>query len=357
MLTNNEYKELLQKYNNMLNSLNLDRHQTRVLELQKEVQKPGFWDDSSSAQQTQKKLSTESNKVKTINDLSSSIENLEIAWELKDEKEIERAIKNANKIFTKLELETFLSGEFDQNNAIITIQSGAGGVDAQDFAAMIASMYQGFATKQQGWKWSTIDISAGEEGGVKSLTARIEGENVYGLMKEEIGVHRLVRLSPFNSNHTRETSFVSVEILPDGLDQVEEVEINDDDLKWDFFLSSGNGGQSVNTTYSAVRVTHLPTKFVATCQNERSQAQNKIIALEILKNKIALKKLKEQKDRIKDLKGIDQSADFGSQIRSYVLHPYKQVKDHRSKHEEKDIDAVLNGEKILDFIWSVKQMG
>ena len=215
-------------------------------------------------------------------------------------------------------------------------------------------MYQAFA-KKQGWVSELTYLSAGEEGGVKTATLKIKGQFAFGLLKEEAGVHRLIRLSPFNAGHTRETSFAMVEVLPEGLDEEVEIDLEEKDLRWDYFMSSGKGGQSVNTTYSAVRVVHLPTGISVTCQNERSQQQNKLQALKYLKNKLAILKLKEQQQLKEELRGDWQSPEWGSQIRSYVMHPYKLVKDHRSGCETQDVEGVLAGEGLLDFIWAMKR--
>lgn len=356
MLTQQEYQVFLQKLELLSETFDTKSLEKELTILEKQTQNPNFWNNQEKAQKVNKQISILNKKLEKINSLKTTTENLQAAWELNDDEEIEKTLKTAKKIKEEVENDNYLTGKFDQHDAILSIHSGAGGIDAQDFAAILLSMYQNFC-KNQDWKCEIIHISSGDEGGVKSATMKVEGENTYGLLKEEAGVHRLVRISPFNSGNTRETSFASVEILPADIDKEFEVqEIEEKDLKWDYFLASGNGGQSVNTTYSAVRVTHLPTNITVTCQNERSQQQNKLQALKYLKNKLALLEIEKQKDFIDDVKQISQSADFGSQIRNYVLHPYKLVKDTRSGHESNEPDKIFAGEQLLDFIWSVKKI-
>ena len=350
-----DHNERIHRYNLLIESIDTEELETKYQDLENQTEQEGFWDDSAKAQSIQKKLASVQKKLKDIKELRDKAEDLQAAFDIKEYEEYHKTLKEIEDQYINLEEETYLNGEFDPNDCHISIHSGAGGVDAQDFAAMLMNMYQGFC-KHNNLTFKTVNISTGEEAGLKSAEFIIGGEGSYGLMKEEIGVHRLIRLSPFNSGHTRETSFASVEVLPEGLDQHTEVKIEDGDLKIDTYLSSGKGGQSVNTTYSAVRITHIPTGLVTTCQNERSQQQNKEFALKTLKNKLALKQLEEQHDKIEGMKGIRRSADFGAQIRSYTLHPYKLVKDHRSKHEDKDTEKVLTGENLIDFIWSVKRL-
>jgi len=249
---------------------------------------------------------------------------------------------------------TLFNGPHDSADAIITVRPGAGGTDAQDWAQMVARMYIGWCAKQE-YSADILDQVSGAEAGIKSMTIKISGHIAYGQLRAEAGVHRLVRLSPFNSDNLRQTSFAQVEVLP-VIDALPEVEVHDDDLKIDTFRSSGAGGQSVNTTDSAVRITHVPSGIVVSCQNERSQLQNKLQAMTILTAKLHQKHLEEAEERERALRGEQKKNEWGSQIRSYVLHPYKLVKDHRTKHESAQVDSVLGGD-IDDFIEAYLRQG
>lgn len=242
----------------------------------------------------------------------------------------------------KLELELLLNGEYDHNNAIVEIHSGAGGTEACDWANMLYRMYTRWCDSHN-YKVELLDYLEGDEAGIKRVSFLVKGANVYGFLKCERGVHRLVRLSPFDANNKRHTSFASVEVVPE-VDNNIDIEIKDDDIKIDVYRSSGAGGQSVNTTDSAVRITHLPTKIVVTCQNERSQLKNKEKALSILKGKLKVLELEEQEKKLANLKGDFQNIEFGSQIRSYVMHPYSMVKDHRTLFQTSDVNKVLDGD-------------
>ena len=253
----------------------------------------------------------------------------------------------------ELEIDTLLNGEYDQSNCYLEIHPGAGGTESCDWASMLLRMYQRFLEKNN-YQVKVIDYQAGEEAGIKSVTLHIQGDYAYGYLRCENGVHRLVRISPFDSNKRRHTSFASVTVTPE-FDTSINIDIKDEDLKIDVYHSSGAGGQSVNTSNSAVRITHLPTKTVVTCQTERSQLRNKEIAMELLKNKLYQKELAEQEKMKKEVTGDASSIDFGSQIRSYILEPYKLVKDHRSKYESTDPEKVLDGD-IMPFIKSVLKM-
>jgi peptide chain release factor 2 len=336
--------------------LNLNDLKQKELSLKLELEKKEVWENSQKATKINQELKTVQTKIQKFRTLSDSLENLKIAFELKEEIETEKFWEEATKLKIELENETYLNGKFDYYNCLLSVYAGAGGTDAQDFAAMLLSMYQAFCQKMN-WNCKIISLSSSEEGGIKSATLEVFGSNAYGLLKEEFGVHRLVRISPFNSGGTRETSFALVEVLPSGLEQEIDLKIEERDLRWDFFMASGKGGQSVNTTYSAVRLTHIPTKIAVSCQNERSQQQNKQQALKYLKNKLAILELQKQKDLIGAIKGQIISPEWGSQIRSYVLHPYKLVKDHRSNFQTTEILEVLEKGEILDFIFSIKKLG
>ena len=261
--------------------------------------------------------------------------------------QIEESITNLPERLEKLNMLLLLSGPYDKNNCIIDIHSGAGGTEACDWALMLYRMYTRWCEKKN-YKIEILDYQAGDEAGIKSASLLIKGQNAYGYLKNEKGVHRLVRLSPFDSNNRRHTSFASIEVTPE-IEQDNSLEIDEKDLKIDVYRSSGCGGQGVNTTDSAVRITHLPTKIVVTCQNERSQIQNKEQAMKVLRNKLLLKKYEEQEKELKQIKGDQMNIEFGSQIRSYVMHPYSLVKDHRTNYETSNVSKVLDGD-IDDFI-------
>jgi peptide chain release factor 2 len=294
-------------------------------------------------------LKTLKNQLEKYNKISSKRDDLytlcELAIEEGDESiigEIEKDFKEFKKDYEELKLQTLLTGPYDKNNAILTLHAGAGGTEAQDWAQMLLRMYTRWA-ERKGFKVSILDYLDGDEAGIKSVTIQVEGENAYGYLKAEKGVHRLVRISPFDAGGRRHTSFASLDVMPELSDEV-EVEINPEDLRIDTYRSSGAGGQHVNKTESAVRITHLPTGVVVSCQNERSQHQNKDTAMRMLKSKLMALKEREQKEKIEDLKGVQLEIAWGSQIRSYVFCPYTMVKDHRTNYEESNVDSVMDGE-------------
>jgi peptide chain release factor 2 len=319
-----------------------------------QMESPNIWDDVDKATKISKNIKLLEDKIESINRLKKQVVDLQTALDLGDEDLIQANVQLLEKIHNEFQEKNFLDEKYDLNDCLLTIHAGAGGVDAEDFAAMLCAMYQSFS-KTQGYSFQTVHIDVGEEGGLKTVTLEIKGDYAYGLLKEEVGVHRLVRISPFNAGKTRETSFASVEVLPRNVDDSSKIEIKEEDLKWEYSTASGNGGQSVNTTYSAVRLTHLPTNTHVSCQNERSQVQNKAMALKYLKDKLAVIELERQRQAKKELKGEINSVEWGSQIRHYVLHPYKLVKDVRSGWETSNVLDVLEQGNILDIIWSVKR--
>ena len=274
---------------------------------------------------------------------------LEIEDDPNTEEEIEKNIEKINKDVENISTLLLLNGPYDTNDCILDIHSGAGGTEACDWADMIYRMYLRYCEKK-GYKIEVLDYQAGDEAGIKSVSFRVKGSYAYGYLKNEKGVHRLVRLSPFDSNNRRHTSFAAVEVTPE-IERDNNIEIDEKDLKIDVYRSTGAGGQGVNTTDSAVRITHLPTKIVVTCQNERSQNQNKEEAIKVLKSKLLLLKLEEEEKELNAIKGIQSNIEFGSQIRSYVMHPYSMVKDHRTGTETSNVNKVLDGD-LDDFIES-----
>ncbi len=319
----------------------------RIQELEKISSADNFWQNQEEAQRVMRELEELREEIRKLNEYETEINNLAEMTELassdpKIKREIESQIEKIGKDLEKIEFETLFQGEYDQNNAILSIHSGTGGTDAQDWAEMLLRMYLRFAERKN-WKTKVISESRGQEAGIKSATIGVVGKLAYGYLKTEAGVHRLVRLSPFNAKNLRQTSFALVEVLPE-IDKIEKVEIDPADLRVDTFRSGGAGGQSVNKTSSAVRVTHIPSSLVASSQNERSQLQNKEQAMKILKAKLHHKYLLEKEAKEKKLKGAHTEVQWGSQIRSYVLHPYKLVKDHRTKFESKNPEEVLEGD-------------
>ena len=332
----------------------LSKIEHELKKLEEETFKDGFWSDSKNSSIILQQIKFLKGKYNKFNSIKSELDNL---IELNDLLIIEidndmagmliKSTETLSKNLEKFEIETLLSGKFDKNNAIITLHPGAGGTESQDWAEMLYRMYCRWANKN-GYTVKELDYLEGEEAGIKSVTALISGENAYGYLKCEMGVHRLVRISPFDAGGRRHTSFASLEVLPEITDDV-ELEINPSDLRIDTYRASGAGGQHINKTDSAIRITHIPTGIVTTCQSERSQIQNKETAMRTLKSKLLDLKEKENKEKIEDLKGEQREIAWGSQIRSYVFCPYTLVKDHRTNYEVGNVEAVMNGE-IDDFI-------
>ncbi len=330
------------------NFLKLEDMETRVEDLEMQMNQPGFWDDQAAAQKVAKEHGFTKQKVEDWNTLKSEVQYaLELVGllnEVEDEAEVKELGAKVNDLgnrFEKLETQLYLGGKYDPLPALFSVHAGAGGTDAQDWAEMILRMYTRYA-EAKGWKTTLLDRSDGETAGIKSATLRVEGDYTFGFLKEEAGVHRLVRLSPFNAKHTRETSFCMVDVVPEI--ENSEVKIDDEDLRVDVFRASGHGGQGVNTTDSAVRITHLPTGIVVQCQNERSQLQNKQQAMNALISKLVILQEKLQLKELKDIRGEQVQNAWGSQIRSYVLHPYQMVKDHRTSYETSQVEKVLEGD-------------
>ena len=323
-------------------------------ELEKQTYEEDFWNDVEKAQKIMQKSKGLNNQIKEYDDLIQDIEDLETLMELVLEEEAYDMYKDISKDLNKLmkksdkfKLNTLLSGEFDKNNAIISIHSGAGGLEAQDWAEMLLRLYRRWSDSR-GFKVETLDLIADTEGGIKSVTLLIEGFNAFGYLKSEKGVHRLVRISPFDTAGKRHTSFASIDVYPQITDDI-SLEINQSDIKVDTYRASGAGGQHVNTTDSAVRITHIPTGVVVQCQNERSQHSNRLTAMNMLKAKLIQLKEEEKKEKIEDLQGSHSQIGWGSQIRSYVFNPYSMVKDHRTNVEVGDVSRVMDGD-IDQFI-------
>ena len=313
-------------------------------EQQNESQQPDFWNNAVHAQTVQKNIASLERRVEPWLHLQTRLHDAEQMLELGDASladELGRELDDIATGFATRKNELKLAGPYDDYDAILSIHAGAGGTDAQDWAQMLLRMYVRFAEKND-WNVVTIDESPGDEAGIKSVTLEIDGDFAYGKLKGEHGVHRLVRLSPFNADNLRQTSFAKVEIMP-KIDQPDALVIDDKELNIDVYRSGGHGGQSVNTTDSAVRITHIPTGISVAIQNERSQLQNKETAMTILRSRLAQLQTEQHAEKLNELKGPNQSAEWGNQIRSYVLHPYKQVKDLRTRYETSDPDNVLDG--------------
>ncbi len=313
--------------------------------LRTDSEKPDFWNDSNSAQATMQQIAKLESRIKPWQELQDQLHEVKELVKLNDNELVNEIKQHLDKISRQFEAQKEdlkFSGPYDDHAAILTLSAGAGGTDAQDWTQILFRMYVRWAENNR-YKVTTVDESSGEEAGLKSATIEVDGSFVYGKLRGEHGVHRLVRLSPFNADHLRQTSFAKVEVMP-KIDQPDELAIDDKDLKIDVYRSGGHGGQSVNTTDSAVRVTHIPTGLTVAIQNERSQLQNKETALTILRSRLAQLQMEQHADKLSELKGPNQSAEWGNQIRNYVLHPYKQVKDLRSGYETSDPDKILDGD-------------
>ncbi len=353
MLEYEQYKlELLgleDGINELESSLDIAGTLKKIEELEQQAAAQDFWDDMENSQKVLQKTKQLKDKVAAYDSLKTSWEDaivlIDLANEENDESmmgEITKAVSEVKEAVEKMTLETLLSGNYDRCDAIMTFHAGAGGTEAQDWAEMLLRMYQMYAQKN-GYTTETIDLLPGDDAGIKSATISISGINAYGYLKAEKGVHRLVRISPFDASGRRHTSFASIEVMPEIDDEI-EINIKAEDLKIDTYRASGAGGQHINKTDSAVRITHIPTGLVVACQTQRSQHQNKDYAMKMLKSKLAEIAEQQQKEKIEDIKGVQKEIAWGSQIRSYVFHPYNLVKDHRTGFEMGNIGAVMDGD-------------
>lgn len=323
-------------------------------ELEMKMQEVDFWDDINKAQEITQEAKGISDRLNKIKEVSDRIEDIQVLIELSIEedsnesiKEIKKEVKDLEEMINKFKIEILLCGEYDKNNAILALHTGVGGNDAQDWTEMLYRMYSRYC-ESKGFKLEVIEYIPADEAGIKGVTLKVSGEYAYGYLKAEKGVHRLVRISPYNSNGKRQTSFAGCEVLPE-LTESQDIDIKSDDLKIDTYRSSGAGGQHVNKTESAIRITHIPTGIVVQCQDQRSQHTNKDYAMKMLKSKLVDLKEQAHKEKIEDLAGEVKDNGWGSQIRSYVFHPYNLVKDHRTGIETANINAVMDGE-IDEFI-------
>ncbi len=333
----------------LASALGLEKMANEVATLEEQTAAEDFWGDLSNSQKVLRRIAALKGKIKGYEDLTAAFEDALVMIELSDEEgdldlleDCESSVKAVEDELEKQTLATLLSGEYDNNNAILNFHAGAGGTEAQDWCQMLFRMYGQWATKH-GFKFTTVDFLDGDEAGLKSATVVIEGENAYGYLKSEMGVHRLVRVSPFDSSGRRHTSFASLEVMPE-IDDTVEVEIREEDIKMEVYRASGAGGQKVNKTSSAVRLIHEPTGIVVSCQVERSQHQNREVCMRMLKSKLIEIKEREHLDKIEDIKGEQKEIGWGSQIRSYVFMPYTLAKDHRTGFEMGNINAVMDGE-------------
>ncbi|MDD2494093.1 MAG: peptide chain release factor 2 [Tissierellia bacterium] len=329
-------------------SLDLEKLKDENILLESEIQEPDFWNDQENAQKVSQKLKNNNDRIEEYESLKRQVEDLELFIEMIKEEddesnlpELKKEMDKVGKILENARVAALLNEEFDTNNAILSIHAGAGGTEAQDWADMLYRLYTRWV-QDHNYKLTIIDILPETEAGIKSVTMLVEGENAYGYLKSEKGVHRLVRISPFDAAKKRHTSFASVDVTPE-MENVEDVDINESDLRIDTYRSTGAGGQHVNTTDSAIRITHIPTGVVVSCQNERSQFKNKEVAMKLLKSKLVEIKKIENKEKIEDIQGKYNQIAWGSQIRSYVFHPYSMVKDHRTNAETANVQSVMDG--------------
>ena len=340
-----EYKEPLEQ---VRKSLDIEGKKNRIEELERKMAAPDFWNDPEASSRQSQELKNLKDDVAQINALDETYADIEAYIELGNEEEDPETAAEAKELFDgfvedfeTLRVKTLLSGEYDRENAIVTLHAGAGGTEAMDWTSMLYRMYTRWA-ESHGYSVEVLDLLEGDEAGLKSVTFQINGENAYGYMKSEAGIHRLVRLSPFNANAKRQTSFSSCDVMPD-IETDLDVEVRDEDIRIDTYRSSGAGGQHINKTSSAIRITHFPTGIVVTCQNERSQLMNKDKAMQMLKAKLLMLKMEEKEEQEAAIRGEVSGISFGSQIRSYVFQPYTMVKDLRTGEETSNVNAVMDG--------------
>ena len=343
-----QWSQYADKMAELKSSFNLDVKEIRIKEIEAVMEEQGFWDDIKKSQEIMKELKQLKNNIETITNLQNQYDDLGILIEMGDEEEdlslvpeIEKELNTFIKEFEKIKIETLLSSEYDRNDAVVKINAGAGGTESCDWASMLFRMYNRWA-ESKGYKTEVLDFLDGEEAGLKSITFQVTGENAFGYLKSERGVHRLVRISPFNAAGKRQTSFASCDVMPE-IEEDLDVEVNDDDIRIDTYRSSGAGGQHINKTSSAIRITHIPTGIVVQCQNERSQLQNKDRAMKMLKSKLYVLKKQEEEEKRSGIRGEVKEIGWGNQIRSYVMQPYTMVKDHRTNEEVADVGKVMDG--------------
>jgi peptide chain release factor 2 len=341
----NKLEALKTQIASLIKGVNLPQMKETLAELQKQAEAPDLWDDPQSAQRLMKEISDLNSDVDTWEKLTKQIDDtLELAQMGEEEfkEEIEADVDALSKVVQKKEMDTLLSGEYDKGDALLSINAGAGGTDSQDWAFMLQRMYLRWI-ENHGFKGEILEVTPGEEAGIKSCTIAVNGRYAYGYLRAEKGVHRLVRLSPFDSQNRRHTSFALIEVLPQ-VDEDHDIDINPTELKIETFRAGGAGGQNVQKNDTAIRITHIPSGIVASCQNERSQTQNKDNAMKVLKSRLLEIKMREQEQAMNSLRGEFQKIEWGSQIRSYVLHPYQMVKDHRTNFESGNTQGVLDGD-------------
>lgn len=343
-----EWSQYKDRVEELAKSFNIEKKQERISQIEKEMEKQDFWDDVKKSQEILKEMKKLKSELEVIKNLQEKYEDLGVLIEMGDEEEdqsvvqeVAEELKDFKKEFDKVKISTLLSGEYDKYNAILKINAGAGGTESCDWASMLYRMFTRWA-ESKGYKTEVIDFLDGDEAGIKSITFQVAGENAYGYLKSEKGVHRLVRISPFNAAGKRQTSFASLDVMPD-IEEDLDIEINDDDIRIDTYRSSGAGGQHINKTSSAIRITHIPTGIVVQCQNERSQLQNKDRAMKMLKSKLYVLKKQEEEEKRSGIRGEVKEIGWGNQIRSYVMQPYTMVKDHRTNEEVADVNKVLDG--------------
>lgn len=359
MIVDNEkfaFNDIKVEFEFISSRIDFDALVQKKAELEAEANQPNFFSDAKKVKENGKNIKNIENKLKKLKNINNLISDCEVLFEILDAEdddamfaELKEKLENLKAEVANFKIETILNGKYDNNNAILSLHAGAGGTEAQDWTNMLFRMYSMYAEKQ-GFKLKILDAIDGDETGLKSISFLVEGVNAYGYLKAEKGVHRLVRISPFDANARRHTSFASLEVMPE-LDELPEIKINAEDLRVDTYRASGAGGQHVNKTDSAVRITHIPTGIVVACQNERSQIQNRETAMRMLYGKLAEQQEREEMEKLNAIRGEIKKIEWGSQIRSYVFQPYTLVKDHRTNHENTNIDAVMNGD-VQDFIFA-----